>query len=89
MSCSGHACERSCNVHRHHSHIHTSDRAEDTVSRMTRELQFASVPNQVNDSVGQFAIFPPRPLAVEVENFRIELYGSFEIARLGSLEQSS
>jgi hypothetical protein len=52
---------------------HTVYRTEDAVSGMTRELQFGPVPNQVYDSVGHLAVFVSGSLALEVENFGVEV----------------
>lgn len=54
---------------------------EDTIPGMTRKLQFGSVANQVNDSVGHLALLVPGPFVLEVEDFSIKAQRSPQIAR--------
>jgi len=52
---------------------HAVDRAENSISRMTRKLQFGALANEVDDSVGNLLVFIPRPSTLEVQHYCVEV----------------
>lgn len=59
---------------------HAIHGAEDAVPGMAGQLEFGAIEHQIDDSVFHFAIFVSRPLALEVENFGVEVQGSLQVA---------